>query len=129
MDSRRANAHPGHRNQQAFIALPIKLYPGINTQHSLVTKQFMRAPAGEKYLRHDLRVWESAFARGPRLRDDAGNLLLGDALMHDWRERTKTGVARVRAYYDVIPDRSSELTLDSTRRNAWGRSVSQARLP
>jgi quinoprotein glucose dehydrogenase len=26
----------------------------------------------------------------------------------------------VRAYYDVIPDRSSELTLDSARRNAWG---------
>ncbi|MEO7771235.1 MAG: GMC family oxidoreductase [Gemmatimonadaceae bacterium] len=26
----------------------------------------------------------------------------------------------MRAYYDVIPDRSSELTLDTTRRNAWG---------
>ena len=110
----------GHRNQQAFIALPMKLYPGMNGQHSLVTKQFMRAPVGEKYLRHDLRVWESSFARGPRLRDDAGALLLGDALMRDWRERTTTGVARVRAYYDVIPDRSSELTLDSTRKNAWG---------
>ncbi len=110
----------GHRNQQAFIALPLKLYPGINTQHSLVSKQFMRAPVGERYLRHDLRVWESPFARGPRLRDDAGRPLLGDAILQDWRARTKTGVARVRAYYDVIPDRSSELTLDSSRRNAWG---------
>ena len=110
----------GHRNQQAFIALPLRLYPGINTHHSLVTKQFMRAPVGERYLRHDLRVWESAFARGPRLRDDAGTPLLGDAIMRDWRERTKTGVARVRAYYDVIPDRTSELTLDSARTNAWG---------
>ena len=110
----------GHRNQQAFIALPLKLYPGINTQHSLVSKQFMRAPAGDRYLRHDLRVWESAFARAPRLRDDAGAPLLGDAIMRDWRERTKTGVARVRAYYDVIPDRASELTLDTTRKNAWG---------
>ena len=110
----------GHRNQQAFIALPMRLYPGVNTQHSLVTKQFMRAPLGDRYLRHDLRVWESAYARGPRLRDDAGMPMLGDAIMRDWRERTKTGVARVRAYYDVIPDRSSELTLDSSRRNAWG---------
>ena len=110
----------GHRNQQGFIELPLHLYPGINGQHSLVTKQFMRTPPGDKYLRHDLRVWESEFARGPRLRDDAGKLLLGDDLLHDWRNRTKTGVARVRAYYDVIPDRSSELVLDSSRKNAWG---------
>jgi quinoprotein glucose dehydrogenase len=54
------------------------------------------------------------------LRSDDGALMLGDDILRDWRERTKTGVARVRAYYDVIPDRSSELTLDRTRRNAWG---------
>ena len=80
----------------------------------------MRTPPGKDYLRHDLRVWESTFARGPRLRGDGGALMLGDDIMRDWRERTRTGVARVRAYYDVIPDRSSELTLDSTRKNAWG---------
>jgi choline dehydrogenase-like flavoprotein len=110
----------GHRNQQGFIELPLRLYPGMNGQHSLVTKQFMRSPPGDKYLRHDLRVWESSFARAPRLRDESGKLLLGDAMLHDWRERTRTGVARVRAYYDVIPDRSSELVLDTTRKNAWG---------
>ena len=110
----------GHRNQQAFISLPMRLHPGMNGQHSLVTKQFMRAPAGDRYLRHDLRVWESSFARGPRLRGDDGTLMLGDDIMRDWRERTTTGVARVRAFYDVVPDRSSELTLDASRRNAWG---------
>jgi len=110
----------GHRNQQAFISLPLRMFPGMNGQHSLVTKQFMRRPPGDRYLRHDLRVWESSFARGPRLRADDGSLMLGDDIMRDWRERTKTGVARVRAYYDVIPDRSSELTLDAARRNAWG---------
>jgi quinoprotein glucose dehydrogenase len=110
----------GHRNQQAFIELPLKLYPGINGQHSLVTKQFMRTPPDARYLRHDLRVWESSYDRGPRLRDSANGIMLGDDIMRDWRERTKTGVARVRAYYDVLPDRSSELTLDVSRRNAWG---------
>lgn len=110
----------GHRNEQAFIALPMKMFPGMNGQHSLLSKQFMRAPLGERYLRHDLRVWESSVARGPRLRRDDGTLMLGDDIMRDWRERTTTGVARVRAYYDVIPDRSSELTLDASRRNAWG---------
>ena len=46
--------------------------------------------------------------------------MLGDAILDDWRKRTKTGTARVRAYYDVIPDRSSELTLDATKKNEWG---------
>lgn len=46
--------------------------------------------------------------------------MLGDAILDDWRKRTKTGTARVRAYYDVIPDRSSELTLDASRKNTWG---------
>ena len=112
----------GHRNVQAFVRLPMKLYPGINEQHSLVTKQFMRVPprADGKYLRHDLRVWESASGQAPRLRDDSGALLLGDEILRDWRKRTEHGVARVRAYYDVIPDRASELTLDDARKNALG---------
>jgi quinoprotein glucose dehydrogenase len=110
----------GHRAQTAYIALPMKLYPGMNGQHSLLSKQFMRSPASERYLRHDLRLWESSYDRGPRLRNDSGALMLGDDIMHDWRERTVTGVARVRAYYDVVPDRSSELTLDSSRRNSYG---------
>jgi quinoprotein glucose dehydrogenase len=112
----------GHRNVQAFVSLPMKLYPGINEQHSLVTKQFMRVPrrADGRYLRHDLRIWESSSGQGARLKDDAGNLMLGDDILNDWRTRTETGVARVRAYYDVIPDRASELTLDASRKNQWG---------
>ena len=110
----------GHRNVQAYIDLPLTLYPGINEQHSLVTKQFMRKPLGEKYLRHDLRVWESGVGREPRLKDDAGNLLLGDALLADWRTRTKGGTARVRAYYDIVPARNSELTLDAAKKTPWG---------
>jgi glucose dehydrogenase len=110
----------GHRNVAAQIKLPLTLYPGMNTQHSLVTKKFMRPGALSKYVRHDLRVWESAAGREPRLRDDKGGLLLGDALLEDWRTRAKTGAARVRAYYDVIPAKASELTLDSSKKNRWG---------
>ena len=111
----------GHRNQQAFIELPLALLPGMNSQHSLVTKQFMRTPPSEKYLRHDLRVWESSYGRGPRLRDDAGALLLGDDMMRDWRERTKTGVARVCAYYDVIPDRGAARVFDASLKSLFER--------
>ncbi len=110
----------GHRNVQAFVALPMKLYPGINEQHSLVTKHFMRKPRVEKYVRHDLRLWESAVGRSARPVNDAGELMLGDAVMNDWRSRTATGTARVRSYYDVVPARDSELTLDATRKNVFG---------
>lgn len=110
----------GHRNVQAYVDLPLRLYPGINEQHSLVTKQFMRKRPGGPYIRHDLRIWESSVDKTPRLTGDNGALLLGDAVLDDWRKRTRTGTARVRAYYDVIPDRASELTLDATRKNAWG---------
>jgi quinoprotein glucose dehydrogenase len=110
----------GHRNVSGYVSLPIRLFPGMNEQHSLVTKKFMRVPRGERYLRHDLRVWESAAGREPRLADESGRPLLGDALLADWRRRTATGTARVRAYYDVIPDRASELTLDSGKKTPWG---------
>jgi len=110
----------GHRNVAAQIRLPMQLYPGMNTQHSLVTKKFMRPGKLDQYVRHDLRVWESSYGREARLRGDRGELLLGDALLQDWRARVKNGVARVRAYYDVIPARESELTLDATAKNALG---------
>jgi choline dehydrogenase-like flavoprotein len=73
-----------------------------------------------RFLRHDLRVWESGYARGARLMDDTGALMLGDAVLSDWRRRTVTGTARMRAYYEVIADRASGITLDPSRKNAWG---------
>jgi quinoprotein glucose dehydrogenase len=110
----------GHRNVSAFVKLPLRLYPGMNEQHSLVTKQFMRPGKLDRYVRHDLRVWESSVGRRPRLRGDNGQVLLGDDLLADWRGRATEGTARVRAYYDVIPDRESALTLHETAVNAYG---------
>jgi quinoprotein glucose dehydrogenase len=81
-----------------------------------------------RYLRHDLRIWESSEGREPRLRGDPpsgageerGALLLGDALLADWRARAKGATARVRAYYDVLPDRESRITLDPGATNRFG---------
>jgi quinoprotein glucose dehydrogenase len=50
-------------------------------------------------------------------------VLLGDALVADWRTRTSRGTARVRGYYDVHPDRDSRLTLDATAKNRFGDSL------
>lgn len=110
----------GHRSVSAYVRVPFRLYPGMNGQHSLVTKRFMRPSPGGRYARHDLRIWESSVGQEPRLRDDDGDLLLGDALLDDWRARTERGTARLRGYYDVLPARDSGITLDSGLRNAWG---------
>ena len=109
----------GHRSINNFVEVPEKLYPGVYLEDSLLSKRF-QAKEGEKYIRHDLRIWESEFDRRPRLKDAAGNLMLGDAILDEWRKRSSSGVARLRAYYDVIPARESSLVLSDTARNRWG---------
>jgi glucose dehydrogenase len=111
----------GHAFVGAQIEMDLRLYPGMNEQHSLISRQFFRCPTDAPYIRHDYRIWESNAGREPRRRTgEAGPMLLGDALLADWRKRAARGAARVRAYYDVHPDRSSALSFDPAARNRWG---------
>lgn len=117
----------GHRGVSATIELPMRLLPGMYYSHSLLSKYFQRPqlPGGPglsngRYVRHDFRVWESASARGPRMRSDDGALLLGEDVMTDWQARTATGTTRLRSYYDVIPEHGSRIVLDGNRRNRFG---------
>jgi quinoprotein glucose dehydrogenase len=110
----------GHRPVNCFVETPMKLYPGIYQMDSLLSKRFQRPGKLDRYVRHDLRIWESDFGRRPRLRGDNGEHLLGDGVLADWRSRSKRGSARMRAYWDVLPDRDSRLTLDTSRKNEWG---------
>jgi quinoprotein glucose dehydrogenase len=110
----------GHAFLGAQIELDLDLYPGMNQQHSLISRQFFRCPEDRPYVRHDLRVWESSFGREARLRDDGGRILMGENLLQDWRRRARRSAARVRAYYDVHPAGSSALSLDPARRNRFG---------
>src|SRR5262249_37789521 len=50
----------GHAFLSAFIEIDAKIYPGMNEQHGLISRQFFRSTAGQPVLRHDLRVWASA---------------------------------------------------------------------
>jgi choline dehydrogenase-like flavoprotein len=110
----------GHAFVGGQIEMDLALYPGMNEQHSLISRKFFRCAANAPYVRHDLRIWESSAGREPRLRDSSGRVLVGDALVADWRRRASRGAARVRAYYDVHPDETSALTLDPGSRNRWG---------
>ena len=110
----------GHAFVGTQIELDATLFPGMNEQHSLISRQYFRCATDVPFMRHDLRVWESSAGRDPRLKDGEGRLLTGDALMKDWRDRTVRGAARVRAYYDVHPAAASALTLDASKKNRWG---------
>ncbi len=114
----------GHSFIQVWIEMDAQLYPGMNDQHSLISRQFFRCAPSSPFVRHDLRVWESSLAKGPRLKNESGAYLFGDDLLADWRKRTRgRAVARVRTYLDVHPDRESRLTLDRGNRNRWGDSM------
>jgi quinoprotein glucose dehydrogenase len=110
----------GHPYASAQIELPFETYPGMFSTNSLLSRKFARPGPLESYVRHDLRIWTSTAGRQPRPRGEDGSWLFGDDVMDDWRSRTLRSTARVRGYYDVIPDRTSRLSLDATRRNAWG---------
>jgi quinoprotein glucose dehydrogenase len=109
----------GHRSISNIVEVPEKLYPGVYIEDSLISKRFQKKE-NDKYIRHDLRIWESDFERRARLKDAGGNLMLGDAILDEWRERSATGAAQLRAYYDVIPAKESSLTLSNTATNSWG---------
>jgi choline dehydrogenase-like flavoprotein len=109
----------GHAFIQAFIELDDEIYPNMNPQYGLISRQYFRCSPSDPYVRHDLRIWEAG-REAPRLKDANGRILLGDEIVQDWRSRNKRGVARVRAYYDVHPSENSELTLDPSVKNKWG---------
>lgn len=109
----------GHSFIQAFIELDAEIYPNMNPQYGLISRQYFRCSPKEPFVRHDLRIWEAARS-APQLKDKSGRILLGDNIVSDWRTRNKRGMARVRAYYDVHPAENSELTLDPSSKNKWG---------
>jgi choline dehydrogenase-like flavoprotein len=108
----------GHSFVSSIVELDAELYPGMNEPHSLVSRRFFRCDPKDFFVRHDFRVWESDHR--PSLRDAAGAIRLGDQVLADWRARGRRARARVRAYYDVHPDRNSALTLDPSRKNRYG---------
>ncbi len=110
----------GHKFFNAQARVDTQIYGGLCGADSLLSREYLRCPADQPYVRHDLRVWESADGRRPRLRDDAGRYLFGDQLMDDWRTRAKGGSVRLRSYYDVHPSIDSRLTLNPARRNRYG---------
>ncbi|HUE87598.1 MAG TPA: GMC family oxidoreductase [Vicinamibacterales bacterium] len=110
----------GHKFLSAQVSIDTQLYPGQLSTYSLISRRYFRCPPDRPFVRHDTRVWESAAGRGPRLRGNGGRLLMGDELLNDWRGRTRGGSVRLRAYYDIHPDRSSGITLNPAARNTWG---------
>ncbi|MDH3732035.1 MAG: GMC family oxidoreductase [Gemmatimonadota bacterium] len=109
----------GHPYMSGQVDLPLELYPGMFQTNSLVSRMHARPGPLDRYIRHDLRIWDSTVGREAHLRGSDGGLQFGDAVMDEWRSRTGRSTARLRGYYDVIPDRDSRLRLDTTT-NRYG---------
>jgi len=119
----------GHRAMHAEVEVPLQLYPGMFRNQSLYTKHFERGTVGADYVRHDLRIAESDVGRDPRLRESSGRVLLGDALLDDWRRRARgVGSINVRAIFDTLPHRESGIGLDRERRTGLGDPLPQITL-
>src|SRR4029077_19543527 len=71
----------GHAFLSAQIEIDAKIYPGMNEQHGLISRQFFRCKTDAPFIRHDLRIGESPPGHEPRLRSADGRLLLGDSLL------------------------------------------------
>lgn len=111
----------GHPYMAVQVELPFEIQPGLFQTNSLLSRKYASPGPLDRYVRHDLRIWESTFGRRPRLRGEEGSVQFGDAVMEDWKARTSgRSTARVRGYYDVVPDIDSRLTLDTSKRNRWG---------
>jgi quinoprotein glucose dehydrogenase len=110
----------GHKFFNAQATIDTQIYAGLCGADSLLSREYLRCPADQPYVRHDLRIWESSVGREPRLRDEKKQYLLGDQLMDDWRARVKGGTIRLRSYYDVHPSIDSRITLNPGRKNRYG---------
>lgn len=110
----------GHRFFNAQATIDTQIYDGLCGADSLLSREYLRCPADQPYVRHDLRIWESAAGRRPRLRNEKGEYLFGDQVMDDWRGRISGGRVRLRSYYDVHPSIDSRITLNPQRRNRYG---------
>ena len=71
----------GHRGIVRQVEVPGKLFPGVYFNDSLVSKRF-QVRENEKYIRHDMRIWESDFDRRARLKDVDGKLMLALKVIH-----------------------------------------------
>ncbi len=110
----------GHSFVEARVSIDAQTFPCQHRVHSLISREYFRSPANRPFVRHDTRVWEDTTGREPRLRDDAGRLLLGDEVFDDWRARTTGSSVRLRTYLDVHPSADSRLTLNAASKNRHG---------
>jgi choline dehydrogenase-like flavoprotein len=109
----------GHAFISAYIEIDRDVIPGMNPMYGLISRNFFRCSTDKPYIRHDLRIWSNA-GPSPRLKNETGQILLGEDVLLDWRIRNKKSTARVRGYFDVHPDESSAVSLDPSHRNSWG---------
>ena len=107
----------GTSTMSARIQIEEQLFHGMHDTNALVCRKYFRCPTTREYIRHDTRF--STHLERPRLRNEAGQIAIGDALFKRWQDYENNTVG-VTIRYAVHAARESGIRFDSTRRNRWG---------
>lgn len=95
----------GHPRISALFKVPEPLYPGQFNLLDLQTYRFMRDEPVRFACRFDVMM------PAPPLRDEKGDLLLGDSMMDAWRGELDHGLVRMWGCYEVPPDEESTVDI------------------
>lgn len=107
----------GTTTMSARIQIDEPLVHGMHDTNALVSRKHFRCPANQEYIRHDTRF--TTHLDRPRLRNDAGQIAIGDALFARWREYESNTVG-VTIRFALHAARDGGVVLESSRRNRWG---------
>jgi choline dehydrogenase-like flavoprotein len=112
----------GTNTMSARIQIDRPLVHGMHDTNALVSRKHFRCAANRRYIRHDTRF--TTHLDRPRLRDDRGQIAIGDALFKRWREFERDTVG-VTIRFAQHAARESGIVLDATRTNRWGDPLPQ----
>lgn len=112
----------GTNTMSARIQIDEQLYQGMHDTNALVSREHFRCPPSQKYVRHDTRF--TTRLNPPKLVNEQGDVLIGDALLNRWREY-ESNVVGVSIRFALHAAHDSGITLDSDRPNRWGDPLPQ----
>ncbi len=107
----------GTNTMSARVQIDEPLFHGMHDTNALVSRKYFRCPRKGDYIRHDT-TFTTHLGR-PRLRNDAGQIAIGDSLFKRWKEYESNTVG-ITIRYALHAAKESGIVLEASRRNRWG---------
>jgi quinoprotein glucose dehydrogenase len=107
----------GTNTMSCRVQIEEPLFHGMHDTNALVSRKYFRCSPKGEYIRHDT-TFTTRLDR-PRLRNEAGQIAIGDALFKRWREYESNTVG-ITIRYALHAAKESGIVLETSRRNQWG---------